>query len=162
MRILYFKRLLLLGIMIFAGLRSFTQSIEVISSDKLLEMIDEEGPKTRIISFWATWCGPCVEELPYLEEMQMSGKAEVILVSLDFMDEMDTKVYKFVTQHELTSRICIIDNVDYNSWISKVDKSWTGAIPATLVIDSSSGKRKFIEKPLKEGDLDLILNEMVN
>ncbi len=78
MRILYFKRLLLLGIMIFAGLRSYTQSIEVISSDRLMEMIDEHGPKTRVISFWATWCGPCVEELPYLEEIQMSGKAEVI------------------------------------------------------------------------------------
>ncbi|HLF33974.1 MAG TPA: hypothetical protein VI583_07040, partial [Cyclobacteriaceae bacterium] len=64
--------------------------------------------------------------------------------------------------HELTSRICIINNVDYNSWINKVDESWSGAIPATLVINSVSGKRKFIEQPLKEGDLDLYLNEVNN
>ena len=150
----------MLTLTIFTGIESFTQSIEVINSDQLVKIIDEHSPKTRIISFWATWCRPCVEELPLLEEMQMSGKAEVILVSLDFIEELDTRVNKFVTQHELTSRVCIIDNVDYNSWINRVDKNWSGAIPATLVINSDSGKRKLIEQPLKEGDLDLILNEI--
>jgi thiol-disulfide isomerase/thioredoxin len=147
---------------LFAGTESIAQPVEVISSERLIEIIDEKSPMPRIISFWATWCRPCVEEIPYLEEIHMTGKAEVILVSLDFMDELDTKVYKFVTKHELTSRICIINNVDYNSWINKVDESWSGAIPATLVINSVSGKRKFIEQPLKDGDLDIYLNEVKN
>ena len=100
--------------------------------------------------------------MPYLENMNHSGKADVILVSLDFMEDLDSKVSKFINDHGITSRVCLLDNLDYNSWINYVDQSWTGALPATLLINTKSGKRKFIENLLHPGELDELITEIDN
>lgn len=162
MKIKFWKLSTLMCLFIIMECSVSAQSVEVIDTAQLIRIIHEQGNKTKVISFWATWCKPCVQELPYLEDMNISGKADVILVSLDFMEDLDTKVYKFVWEHGLTSRVCLLDNVDYNSWINSVDKTWTGAIPATLLINPVSGKRKFIEKQITKGDLDYLLSEINN
>ena len=139
---------------------SRAQVIDVIDTPRLMEIINEKDPQTKIINFWATWCKPCVQELPYLEEINESGKAKVILVSLDFLEDLDTRVNAFISRYEMTSQLYLMNNVDYNSWIEKVDSTWTGAIPATLVLNTYSGKRKFIERQLRDGDLEPIINEI--
>ena len=117
--------------------------------NRLNKIINDKGIKTRVIRFWATWCKPCVEELQILDQINVSRKADVVIISLDFIEDLDTKVYSFITQHEITSRICLLNNVDCNSWINVVDYFWTGAIPATPVINPGSGESKFVEKKYK-------------
>ena len=141
---------------------STAQTIEVIDTTELIKIINEKSPRTKVINFWATWCRPCVEEMSYLENMNLSGKAEVILVSLDFMEDLNSKVAGFIAEHGITSRVCLLDNLNYNSWISMVDQTWTGALPATLLINTQSGKRKFIESLLHPGELDKLLTELDN
>ena len=162
MKIRNFLCIAVLWVLTQAGNFSLAQDVEVIDTAQLVRIINEKTPKTKVISFWATWCKPCVQELPYLEDVNVSGKAEVILVSVDFLEDIDEKVYKFIREHDLTSRICLLDNVNYNSWIDRVDKSWTGSIPATLVINTTNGKRKFLEKQIKEGELDDLIKEFNN
>ncbi len=133
---------------------SCAQSIEVIDTAGLGKIIHEKDNKIHIINFWATWCKPCVQELPYFENVNNKANAEVILVSLDFLEDLDTKVKDFIVNHDILSRVCLLDNIDYNSWINHVDNSWSGAIPATLLINSNTGKKIFIERQLKDGELD--------
>ena len=151
-------------ICIFSGFFRVTaaQSIEVIDTTELLKIINEESPGTKVINFWATWCKPCVEEMPYFEDMNQSGKAEVILVSLDFEEDIDTKVSSFIANHGITSRVCLLNNLDYNSWINHVDRTWTGSIPATLLINPKSGKRRFVENILHPGELDDLVTQLDN
>ena len=143
----------------------FSQSIEVIDAEDMENIIHEKTGKTKVINFWATWCKPCVEELPYFEAVNQNPEFEnfeIILVSLDFVEDLNTRVYKFVEKKDIKSTIKLLDNVDYNSWIDKVDPSWSGAIPATLVINNQSGKREFYEKQFKESELEYVLKEFNN
>jgi len=147
------------------SITGFGQSIKVISVEEMENIIHEKTEKTRVINFWATWCKPCIEELPYFEAVNQNPtfkNFEVILISLDFVEDLDSRVHKFVEKKDIKSAIKLLDNVDYNSWIDKVDPSWSGAIPATLVINNQSGKREFFEKQFKESELEYVLREFNN
>jgi len=102
---------------------------------------------TYIINFWATWCKPCVEEMPYFERLiqQVQGKkARVILLSLDFKKDVPGKLTRFVEQRRLESQVIALTDHRYDTWIDKVDPSWGGSIPATLIYKGQN--RKFVEQ----------------
>lgn len=111
-----------------------------------LKVVDFEGledflasyddDKTLVINFWATWCVPCVKELPYFEQAHStyeSDEVEIILVSLDFKKQIDQRVVPFIEKHDLQSTLLLLDAPDANAWIDKVSPDWSGAIPATLI-----------------------------
>ena len=105
---------------------------------ELLDHLDED--KTYVINYWATWCKPCVEELPLFEQITMSGdtSVEVILVSLDFPHQLESKFKPFLQERDLRSKVVLLLDGKYNDWIDKVDDSWSGAIPATLYIHNTN------------------------
>jgi hypothetical protein len=85
----------------------------------------------------------------------------VTLVSLDLdLDPNPEKVYKFISRKNIQSQVLLLDEPDPNSWINRIEKAWSGALPATLVINHKTGKRKFVGKELKEGDLERLLEEI--
>lgn len=137
---------------------------KVIKWDGLEAVINQKTEKLQVINFWATWCAPCIKELPYFEAVNKadSDKIDVTLVSLDFADEFEKRVLPFIEKRDLQSQVLLLDEIDYNSWIDKVDPSWSGAIPATLIINPSNGKRKFLEKELNEGELNSLIEDILN
>lgn len=139
-------------------------SPKVIKWDGLEAVMNRKSEKLQVINFWATWCAPCIKELPYFEEVNKTAadKIDVTLVSLDFADEFEKRVLPFVEKRDIQSQVLLLDEIDYNSWIDKVDPSWSGAIPATLIINPSNGKRKFLEKELNEGELNSLIEEILN
>ena len=144
-------------IFLFTISTGFSQEIEVIDVSQMEAIIHEETGKTKIINFWATWCKPCVEEIPYFESLNNNPEFqdfEIILVSLDFVEQLDSKVKTFIEKKGLTLTIKLLDDTDYNSWFDKIDPTWSGAIPATLVVNTRSGKRKFYEKQFTEQELE--------
>ena len=139
------------------------QRLEVVKFDALQAIIESNNQEISVINFWATWCKPCVKELPYLVGLEQErDNVSITLVSLDFADEFDQKVIPFVEKQGISSDVILLDELDYNSWIDQVDSTWTGAIPATLVINHKTGQRKFIEKELKEGEIELVVDELSN
>ena len=76
------------------------------------------------------------------------------------LDPNPEKVYKFISRKNIQSRVVILDERDPNSWISKIDKNWSGALPATLIVNSFTGKRRFWERELHEGDLEKLIEEV--
>lgn len=120
-------------------------------------MKKKEGP-VQVINFWATWCGPCVKELPMFEQLTTTN-TKVTLINLDFVEKLD-KVDAFVARKNMKSEVLLLDEIDYNSWIDKVDKEWGGAIPATLIYNPANGKRTFIEHELKEGELEKLIESV--
>jgi len=137
------------------------QSTEIIKFDKLDALIKEGGEQVKVINFWATWCAPCIKELPYFEKaaQKYGEELEVHLISLDFADQIN-RVNKFVERKKLKSNVYLLDEVDYNAWIDRVDKSWSGAIPATLIINEATGERIFSESELKEGQLEEMIEKI--
>ena len=104
----------------------------------LLEAVNQEDDKIYIVNFWATWCVPCVQELPdfvqFYQEYKDKVKMELVLVSLDRSVDFETKVQPFIKEHQLTPPVVLLADVKrMNEWIPLVHKNWSGAIPATAV-----------------------------
>jgi len=126
------------------------------NSDIKLEILDYNGlepyltkndDKTYVVNFWATWCAPCIKELPHFETLNtnyIKNNVEVILVSLDFPHQYESKLKPYIKEHDLKSKILVLDDVDMNTWIPKVDENWDGAIPVTIIYNKD--KRKFFDQ----------------
>lgn len=122
------------------------EDLEIMDFQTFEPLLHRSDDKIRVVNFWATWCAPCVKELPYFEKLnQVYGQdnVEVILVSLDFPKQYDSKLKPFIEDRELRSRVIALNDVDFNAWLEKVDSEWSGAIPATLIY--SKNKRQFYE-----------------
>jgi thiol-disulfide isomerase/thioredoxin len=128
--------------------------IEVVNFEELENLLSEQKEEVLLVNFWATWCKPCVEELPYFEEVHDSlagPDLKVILVSLDFPNKLESQVVPFVKDKGLDPQVILLDDPHENDWIPKVDSTWSGAIPATLFI--KKGQRKFFEKSFTRASL---------
>ena len=154
------RKLFIIFFMAFAG-PGWSQDIPVIKWEGLESIIRSTKEEILVVNFWATWCAPCVKELPYFEALNERGGAQtkVVLINLDFADKVE-RVKSFVTRKNLKADVFLLDEIDYNSWIDKVDPSWQGAIPATLIINSKTGHRKFLAKELEEGQLEKLIEEI--
>ena len=98
-----------------------------------------------VVNFWATWCAPCVKELPYFEKLKSENKSiKVVLVSLDFKDQFESKLLPCVKNRKINSEVVLLTDKDYNTWLPMIDKDWSGSIPATLIIKND--KKFFAER----------------
>ena len=121
-----------------------------------------EDENIYVINFWATWCAPCIKELPYFEKLNAENKnVKVILVSLDSKKDLDKKLIPFIDKRKLKSKVLLLADKDYNSWLSKVDADWSGAIPATLLLNRK--KKQFAERDFENFDeLNQYVNSFIN
>ena len=116
-----------------------------------------------VIDFWATWCAPCVKEIPYFERIASEfsdKKIEVILINLDFPNHYESRLLPFIEMNKVKSRVVMLDDPDANRWINEVEPSWSGSIPATLIYNKS--KRKFYEKEFSYEELNEAISVFLN
>jgi thiol-disulfide isomerase/thioredoxin len=123
------------------------QSIKISVYDSVQQIesrIRQAGNDIVVVNFWATWCIPCVQELPTIERLheQYAGQnVQVILVSLDFRNKLESKLIPFLKSNPLRSEIILFASQDGNDWIPRINEAWDGAIPATFVF--KEGQRGF-------------------
>lgn len=154
----------LLTILLLTGVLTATaqEQAKIVKLPELQEIITSKGDNIKVINFWATWCAPCVKEMPLFEKLGQDRKdVKVTLVSMDLdLDPDPAKVHKFVARKKLQSQVLILDEKDPNSYIEQIEKTWSGALPATIIVNSKTGQRKFVEKELHEGDLEKLIAEV--
>ena len=142
---------------------SFSQNkAELISFEKLDKKINAADSSIYVVNFWATWCGPCLKELPAIEQFYAANtnpKVKLLLVSFDFPNDIK-KVNKFIEKKGLKPPIYLISDTDQNAFISKVSSIWEGTIPATWFVNNKNNKKLFIEKPLNLLEINRYINEI--
>tara|TARA_R110000868_G_scaffold220257_2_gene471402 strand:- start:1517 stop:2068 length:552 start_codon:yes stop_codon:yes gene_type:complete len=117
--------------------------LDVYDFKEFKKFLNKKDDKIHVINFWATWCAPCVKELPYFEALNNkygNKDVNVMLVSLDFPHLYDSKLKPFIVKNNLKSKIIALDDVDMNSWIPQVNKDWSGSIPATIIYKNETSK----------------------
>lgn len=136
------------------------QTIKKVTIDQVMAMIDSS--KTPIVvNFWATWCGPCVEELPYIEKHVNAHKnVKLLLVSLDFEENYKKVLPRFAKSMKLKGEVVWLNETDASEFCPKVDKNWEGVIPVTLMVNKAKKYRKFFVGGLTEMQIEKALKEL--
>ena len=132
---------------------SFAQTTEVISLDylQLQPLLHQNSESVQVVNFWATWCAPCIKELPYFEELNKLENVDVLLVSLDFPKHKEKRLIPFVEKYKLQSKVVHLDDEDENYWINEISATWSGALPASLIY--SQNRRRFYEQSFTKDEL---------
>ncbi len=127
--------------------------VKVIKLPELQSYLAKHDDTVRVVNFWATWCKPCVMELPHFLETyreMKSQKVQFLFVSLDFVQDYNKRLLPFVKNRKLDAPVVLLDEPDYNSWIDLIDPSWEGAIPATMIVNNKTKKKEFVNGELSK------------
>ena len=147
---------------VFLAAPAFAQNVAVIKFPALQKRLAQPTDTTYVVNFWATWCAPCVKELPGFEQLRAANaqkKVKVLLVSMDYASQLDKKVKPFVKQRGLKSEVLLLNESDPNTWMDKLDAKWSGALPFTLIVNNKTKQRATFERELSPAELTATLQK---
>ena len=138
------------------------QHIPSVHITELTELASRKSDSIWVINFWATYCAPCVKEMPHLE--QVAGRYRnrnvgLIFVSLDFPESYPNALGRFVAKKNIRSAVVWLNETDADYFCNAVDKSWGGAIPATWIVNTATGYRRFYGDAFTAETFERAMNE---
>ena len=155
---------LLLSFSLLLTAPAFAQNVAVIKFPELQKRLARPTDTTYVVNFWATWCAPCVKELPNFEQIRTAyanKKVKVLLVSLDYASQVDKKIKPFVQRRRLKSEVLVLNETDPNEWLEKVDAKWSGSLPFTLIFNNKTKQRATFEHELTKIELATALKKFL-
>jgi thiol-disulfide isomerase/thioredoxin len=132
------------------------QTVNLLTLDQLDTRISKGKDTTYVVNLWATWCAPCIKELPHFEKLEtdLKGKKiKILLISVDSPSKLSSTVRPMAKRLKLSNEIFLLNEKSQQVYIDRVDKNWSGALPATIFINRSKGKREFYEKEFTFAEL---------
>jgi len=123
------------------------QKVDLVTLDQLYARVAGGHDTVYVINFWATWCVPCVKELPNFEKLSSehrNEKLKVLLINVDFKSKLSSSVIPFIKKNKIQNEVFLLNEPDPQVYINRIDSSWSGALPATVMIREQ--KHKFFEK----------------
>ena len=130
-----------------------------------LEAYISKSEKPLVINFWATFCSPCIAEIPHFQNTikeKYDGLVDLILVSLDLPDYYPSKIKSFVNQRNFSAPVVWLNETNADYFCPKIDHKWSGAIPATLMVNNKTRYRKFYEQQLTAVEFERELKGLSN
>lgn len=156
------KFLKILSVFAFLGvMRVNAQEVKVLKYEELFEMINQPTDQLIAVNFWATWCGPCVKEMPHFVEVSEKYKDnpnfKLLFVSMDRAKQLD-KVKEFINQYNINAEIVLLDdNKRMSHWIPAIDTTWSGNIPVTVFYQNNE-KVHFVGQEMSKDELEHHIN----
>ena len=151
------KKLLLLIIL---GYGSFNVQAQNIPKWKMAQVVDyfnKNNDTVYVVNFWATFCKPCIAEIPdfiRIVKKYEGQKVKLLLVSVDLPDYYPGKIAAFAKKNKYSTNIAWLNETDADIFCPMIDKKWSGAIPATIIVNNKTGYRKFVEDEMKAEDFE--------
>jgi thiol-disulfide isomerase/thioredoxin len=144
---------------------SLTGQIPAINADQIGIWRTSGADSILIVNFWATWCVPCIEELPdilQLREAYADRGVHLVLVSNDFKRHVVSRLEPFSEARQIKPYVVFMDEPNPNTWIDSVSPQWSGAIPATWIIWPKKQKEAFFEGKMTFTQLEGLLLAVLN
>jgi len=158
------KIILIIAVAVSVGLSARSQNIPAWKITDVVNYYSQKTDSIYIINFWATWCKPCVEELPYLQSISKKyadKKVKLLLVSLDLPSFYPGKIRSFAKKQNIHADIAWLNETDADYFCNQVDKKWSGSIPATIIVNSATGYKQFYEQQFEEKEFEIALKNAV-
>lgn len=129
--------------------RSATYDLRPATAREILDYVEAQDGKVRVVNFWATWCVPCIAEFPHFVrlERELAGRGvDVVFVSADFYpdEQLEADVRAFLAQQGVDG-VTFIKNEKDDPFITAFAAEWTGSLPATIVYGPDGTKAAFWE-----------------
>ena len=157
------KRINILLLTILVSTIARAQNIRKVKINDVIKMADT-STVPLVINFFATWCRPCVEELPWFVKSTPNYKdkqVKLVLVSLDYAEDYPKGIVAFAKKNGINSEIVWLDEADPNYFCPKIDKRWEGTIPVSLMVNNKQHLKMFYDHQLPEKQLKLALDKLV-
>ena len=129
-----------------------------------LEAYLQQCDHPLIVNFWATFCDPCVKEIPYFQSTAGKYKdqgVELLLVSLDLPSSYPGKISAFAQKNNYTVPICWLDETNPGSFRPKIDPKWSGGLPCSIFINNKTHYRQFFDRQLTERQVEPAIKAML-
>ena len=144
------RKLLLILVVATVTSSSYGQSIpkwKITDVEKYMN----ETKGVLIINFWATFCKPCVAEIPSfirLADKYKKDNVRLLLVSLDLPSYYPKRIADFAKKKKFNTKITWLNESNADIFCPRIDSSWSGSIPSTLILNTKTGYRKFFEEEI--------------
>jgi len=153
----------LIVLFFFFGISMHSQEVKAVKVTELSKTISE-SKTPLIVNFWATFCVPCIQEIPYFQEMVREYKSKnvsLLFVSLDLKEAYPTKVNAMAKRLNLTYPVVWLNETNADYFCPKIDTSWSGGMPSSLFVNNATGYHKFFEDQLSKEKLEKEIQEMI-
>jgi len=136
-------------------------SVEGIDIDALETLLTSKSDKVRVFNFWATWCGPCVAELPMLREFAREHQEiELVLVSLDMHSVRAKRVIPYIAKYDLSGLTNYqLEDKDPSVAMRRIE-GWPESIPVTLIVDKNGETQRQFNAALSKEVLTAALTTL--
>lgn len=148
-----------------AASQAKAQQIPAYKAEQLMKRLASNEDTLYITAFWASWCGPCVKELPEFDKLADKYKGhpvKVLLVSMDFKNDYPAKLQMFINKRKLAHEVVWLNESNANDFIPKITNEWQGSIPATLLYYKKHRWTKFYEGMVKSEQLSLLIDKQLS
>jgi thiol-disulfide isomerase/thioredoxin len=159
------KRILFLFTLVAFVLLVQGQTIPKWKMDDVVRSFSAKNDTTYVVNFWATFCKPCIEEIPAfisITNRYKSKKVKLLLVSLDLPSYVAVRLPAFIKKNNFKTNHVWLNETDADIFCPKIDAKWSGAIPATIIVNNKTGYKKFAEDQISPEDLEKYLNEAIS
>ncbi len=143
---------------------SNSQTIAKWKMNDVVRSYSAKNDTTYVVNFWATFCKPCIEEIPdflRIVEKYKSKKVKLLLVSIDLPSFYPARIAAFAKKNNYNTNIVWLNETDADVFCPMIDPKWSGAIPATIIINNKTGFKKFTEDQIGPEDFERYLNEAI-
>ncbi len=154
-------------ILIVAASFSFAVQSQVIHKWKITDVVNyfkKNNDTVYVVNFWATFCKPCITEIPdfiRLVKKYEGQKVKLLLVSVDLPGYYPAKIAAFAKKNNYKTNIVWLNETNADIFCPAIDKKWSGAIPATIIVNNKTGYRKFVEDEMNAADFEAILKQAI-
>ena len=141
------------------------QQIPKLKMADVVKLFDAKSDTVYVVNFWATFCKPCVAEIPNfikITEKYKKQKVKLLLVSLDLPSFYPKRIAAFATKNNFATNLAWLDETDADYFCPMIDKSWSGAIPATIMVNAKTGYKKFFEAEMKGEEFEKEVKEAID
>lgn len=143
-----------------------SQSIRKWKIEDVVKSYTKNNDTVYVVNFWATFCKPCIEEIPdfiRIVKKYEKQKVKLLLVSLDLPSYYPARIAAFAKKNRYDVSIAWLNETNADHFCPMIDKSWSGSIPSTIVVNNKTGYRKFVEGEMGADDFEAIIkNALAN
>jgi thiol-disulfide isomerase/thioredoxin len=133
------------------------QNIPKLKMAEVVKRFSQNTDTVYVINFWATFCKPCVKEIPdfiKIANKYKSNNVKLLLVSLDLPSFFPKRIAAFAAKNKFNTNLAWLDETDADYFCPLIDSNWSGTIPATIIVNAKTGYKKFLEDEVKADDFE--------